>query len=186
MLAFKDKHSSIYLYVKKHTVFSAQVGGMKSVRPPSMQIRFLKIVTGIGARYLWENIILPLCQSPLPSLYSKNISVVEKAEILVLEEKDRNNKTNLESTKVKNIPWYKRRSENCINQILLRVKLIYKQGPQWSEHLCYSNCITIVIVDQVSSRLMSNVKNKKLPKIIGIWCLLTKSNILNTIQKRTL
>ena len=54
----------------------------------------------------------------------------KKVEILVLEEKDGNNKTNLESTKVKNIPWYKRRSENCINQILLRVKLIYKQGPQ--------------------------------------------------------
>jgi len=38
---------------KKQTliVFLAQVGGMKSVRPPSMQIRFLKNVTGIGARY---------------------------------------------------------------------------------------------------------------------------------------
>ena len=141
---------------------------------------------------LWQALVQDICGKILDflfvriALYSKNISVVEKAEILVLEEKDRNTKTNLESTKVKNIPWYKRRSENCINQILLRVKLIYKQGPQWSEHLCYSNCITIVIVDQVSSRLMSNVKNKKLPKIIGIWCLLTKSNILNTIQKRTL
>jgi hypothetical protein len=53
-------------------VLSAQVGGMKSVRPPSMQIRFLKIVTGVGARYpgIKEEVMTALIKSSLESNWS--------------------------------------------------------------------------------------------------------------------
>lgn len=48
----KSREKSYIKKTKAYTVCAADDGGMNSVKPPSIQSRFLNIVAGLGARYL--------------------------------------------------------------------------------------------------------------------------------------